>query len=182
MSKTMTVAEAAQALGISKEAVRKRIQRGKLTAYKQKDEWFVLPQDEAVQNNRTSPATPMDGYRTDCPGQEQDRQDKPSSDPGQPQDKPVREETGTLAAGMAVNQAIQAAVTMAMAPWIAELSSTREDMRRLYDELVIAKEQIAATEQRAAKAEQERDALAVEVQEWVRRDQENKARPWWKFW
>lgn len=57
------LSKAAEILGVSKESLRKRVQRGSIEAYKQDNRWYVvidesMTQHDAVQDDMDTPYTP----------------------------------------------------------------------------------------------------------------------------
>ncbi len=161
------IAEAARRLGLSQEAVRKRLQRATLPGYKQDKHWYVLLDGpHAAPGQRpdidpdtwpdTRPDTRPDDGRTPA-----GRQDTPA---------PERPDTAPIEAAYRVTPAeIERAVSRTSAQYMGDLRAVLAEVGAVYEGRIVATEaQVAAKDetiaaQREALAELRRRAEAAEV-------------------
>ena len=149
------IAEAARLLGLSQEAVRKRLQRATLAGYKQDDHWYVL-----LDEQDTAAGRPDDG-RTVA-----GRQDTPRDEPPTAPD-PIE------AAYRVTPADVERAVERTGARYLADMETILARVGRVYEGQLAAKDETIAELRRRAEAaeaerlaaEEERDALRLQLAE-----------------
>ncbi|MDP9371944.1 MAG: sigma-70 region 4 domain-containing protein [Chloroflexota bacterium] len=158
------IAEAARLLGLSQEAVRKRLQRATLPGYKQDEHWYVL----------LDGLHPAAGYRqdTDPAGWQDDRPDDGRTPAG-------RQDTAPIEASYRVTPAeIEQAVARTSAQYMGDLRAVLAEVGKVYEGRIAATEAASAAKdetiaaqrdalaelrRRAAAAERERDELRARL-------------------
>ena len=141
------IADAAALLGLSAEAVRKRIQRGTLDGHKRAGHWFV------VIERQDEPSGRPDAVRTE-------RQDTSGQ---RPDDTPVE------AAYRVTPAEIEQAVSRTSAQYMGDLRAMLAEVGKVYEGQIAAKDQvitaqteiIAQLRRDRARIEAERDRLAA---------------------
>jgi len=152
----VSVVDAAVVLGVSTDAVRKRIRRGQLTAQKVGAQWFVVLDEHPVP-----------------------RQDRTESTLGTRQDKPVsRPETGQDRTGqpVAISGAAQAQLVAIrdewLAPLVAQITEQAETIGRLTAERDALQVRLSARD-----VEQEHPPTPESTD-----PETGVQRAWWRFW
>ena len=159
----VSVADAAVVLGVSTDAVRKRIRRGQLTAQKVGAQWFVVLDERPVA-----------------------RQDRTKSAFGTRQDKPVsRPETGQDRTGqpVVISGAAQAQLEAIrdewLAPLVAQISDQAETIGRVTAERDALQRRVDTLEAR------QRSAREMTVLRTIHPDHTPETATgerWWRFW
>lgn len=145
------IGEAAEALGLNVDAVRKRIKRGTLDAYKEGDRWYVVP--PGVQDGASSPAG--------SPVQD--------TEPIEARYANVNEPVNNSPAIALVPLAAVADQLQGLADRLADLAERNEglalEVGQLRERTATQQETIAELRRRAEAAEAEREELRVEVRD-----------------
>ena len=132
------IAEAAARLGLSAEAVRKRLQRGTLHGYKDDDRgWFVLLGDLDEASGR------QDTVRTDC----QDDGRTPRPDVRTPPEEPIE------AAYRVTPVEIEQAVSRTSAQYMGDLRTMLAEVGKVYEGQLAAKDAALAAKDQALAAD-----------------------------
>ena len=180
-----TVAEAAERLGITPDAVRSRLRRGTLAGEKQGKTWYVTLQQDATgqaTGHRQDIQNPSSREKVKTTGHQQDTDRTPT---GHQQDtnRTRQDILDALLDDELLNgdPALRAAVLEAtLRGTLAQLAAARDEAQFLRERLAEKDAVISRLSEAQVEALRRRDILAAQEREALPKPAASRA--WWKFW
>lgn len=187
MADRVTVAEAASILGVSVDAVRKRLQRGTLAGGKEGNTWYVLLRQDVDRTPTGHPQEELDAFGQPAKataGGAGHRQDT---------DRTLRQDTDRtrqdascelLDGDPALKEAVLAAELGGLKALLAQtqdqLAAARDEAQFLRERLKEQEAVISRLSEAQVEALRRRDILDAQEQRAL--PETVSGRPWWRFW